>query len=201
MTKENEEWPEGKLFLPRIREISIELNRFEFGGGTFKYTFLKHFSTWPLIEMNSPSSIVARFPLQGRSEGSKAPSGISPSGLKVLGKFNPAQGIELGYFQAITCYISGLWDHIWKCIISQRNIVTKYPKSKEQNITSIWRWSQAAVDQHRVWSHWSALRSKEMREWKPENVFVLIDKCICPNSKMYLSEDMENKHLFLLKNS
>ena len=113
-----------------IRKIFIKLNRFEFGGGTFKYTFLKHFSTWPLIEMNSPSSIVARFPLQGRSEVSKASSGISPSGLKVLGKFNPAQGIELGYFQAIICYISGLWDHIWKCIreISKQNILNSKNK-------------------------------------------------------------------------
>ena len=39
--------------------------------------------------MDLPSTIVARFPLQGRSAVSKAPSGIWPSGLKISANFNP----------------------------------------------------------------------------------------------------------------
>ena len=68
----------------------------QYDVGTFSRPQIHFLSFLDKKSKHLPSTIVSRFPLQGRSAVSKALSGISPSGLKNIGKLQPkkfAQGI------------------------------------------------------------------------------------------------------------
>ena len=105
VNQEDDDSPEGAELASEVEEDEAPGDKGERGmaGGEALSAWLDIFWNIPCPDEYPPSIIVSRFPLQGRSEVSKAPSGILPSGLGNIEKSENIEEIQPGTVNRSYC--------------------------------------------------------------------------------------------------